>query len=118
MTAVRPVARAKALVAARSGDPPDDRSRGAITRELVWPLNGGNIIELHRDQAIIETERGARRLASAMGNGRASAQKRSRTSSVRSNRPCASARRARGNTLVPLTVHHPAYVFRPWMTGA
>ena len=27
---------------------------------LLWLVNGGKIIELHRDRAIIETERGAR----------------------------------------------------------
>jgi hypothetical protein len=27
---------------------------------LLWLLNGGTVVELHRDQAILETERGVR----------------------------------------------------------
>ena len=37
---------------------------------LLWLLNGGKIIELHRDRAIIETERGVRQSLSApVGRG-------------------------------------------------
>ncbi len=37
-----------------------DRSLASITLGLLWLLNGGTMVELHRDRAIIETESGAR----------------------------------------------------------
>ena len=50
-----------------AGDPLDlfgcDRERPCARVDhlgLLWLLNGGTIVELHRDRAVLETERGTR----------------------------------------------------------